>query len=372
MLVFFCVFLLRRHSLSCKAAHGPLSLLCKIPGPHSGCCRRGLPVLKSSDHSTEVEGSLDGFSKTPSHTHHINQLHDEQLSSGTSTTYLMEEETPHEAKKPLDNILEEKRLTRKRELEAWREMVGSLDCKVVTLAAETFESTEEEDTPYEEENPLDNILEKKRRTKKRELEAWRELVGSLDCEGVVRLAGEKSDSSEEEETPQHDEEKPLDTREEKRRRKRELETWRQLIKESEMITPSSGGPLLYDAGKVAHSSPPSPALLPGDSRKKRELEAWRQTIKESEMITPSLSGPLLYDVGKVAHSSPPTPAILPGDSRKRRELEAWRQTIKESEMITPSSSGSLQYDAGKVAHPSPPSNTLRIMPAKRPVLPKMA
>jgi hypothetical protein len=190
--------------LACLLSLGFLGVVLLWRGRGYYDCRRGLPVLKSSDHSTEVEGSLDGFSKTPSHTHHINQLHDEQLSSGTSTTYLMEEETPHEAKKPLDNILEEKRLTRKRELEAWREMVGSLDCKGITLAAGTFESTEEEDTPHEEEKPLDDTLEKKRRTKKREVEAWRELVGSLDCEGVVRLvAGEKFESSEEEETPQH-------------------------------------------------------------------------------------------------------------------------------------------------------------------------
>jgi hypothetical protein len=52
------------------------------------------------------------------------------------------------------------------------------------------------------------------------------LVGSLDWDGV-RLAAEKFESTEEEETPC--EEKPLGVLEEKRRRKREIEAWRQSI-----------------------------------------------------------------------------------------------------------------------------------------------
>jgi hypothetical protein len=56
------------------------------------------------------------------------------------------------------------------------------------------------------------------------------LVESLDWEGV-RLAAENFEPAQEEKTP-HVEEKPLDMLEEKRLRKRELEAWRQSIKET--------------------------------------------------------------------------------------------------------------------------------------------
>jgi hypothetical protein len=58
------------------------------------------------------------------------------------------------------------------------------------------------------------------------------LVGCLDWEGV-RLADEKFGRTEEEETPREEEKPPpVDVVEEKRTRKRELEAWRQSIKNS--------------------------------------------------------------------------------------------------------------------------------------------
>ena len=204
------------------------------------------------------------------------------------------------------------------------------------------------------------------------MDALEELVGGLDCEGV------KFESSKEEETPCKEEES-LDMHEEKRRKKRELKAWRQLIKESEMITPSSSGLLRYDAGKIAqYPSRPSPVFKPTEEaetpddeekpldmrenkrRKKRELEAWRQSIKESdceeggvslaaEKLESTEADETPYEVEKPLHTHE-------DELRRKQELKAWRQLIKESEMITPSSSGLLLYDAGKFTRPvCPPS-----------------
>jgi hypothetical protein len=57
------------------------------------------------------------------------------------------------------------------------------------------------------------------------------LVGSLDWDGV-RLAAERFESTEEDQTPHEEEKPPLDVLEEIRQRKRELESWRESIKKS--------------------------------------------------------------------------------------------------------------------------------------------
>jgi hypothetical protein len=133
-----------------------LVLPCRGRGYH--CCRRGLPVLKSPDHETEVleDPSLDGFPEAPPHTHPIVQLHGKQLPAILPETGFR-----------VDNVQTTRNL-----MDELEELVGRLEGEGARLAAKTFESTEEEETPHEEEKPLDKLEEKRRR--KRELETcWR-------------------------------------------------------------------------------------------------------------------------------------------------------------------------------------------------------